>query len=661
MKYIGQETPRVDGIAKVTGAAKYASEFDVKNVAHGYIVTSTIAKGRVTSIDTAAAAQSPGVIKVLTHENNIKPADDADNGFFALASDAITFSAQPIALVVAETFEQARQGARLVKATYEGQSPSTDVVATLDTAKFPGGWGGGEQEPRGTPDEAFGDAASMIEADYTIPIEHHNPMEPHAGIAWWDGGKLTIFNKSQSVHGDRDQVAKYFKVKPDDVSVVSLFVGGAFGSSLRPNYYTFLVAAASKAIGGRPVKLAYTRRQMFTGHGYRPFYWQKVKLAADATGKLVAASHDVVTNTPTTETYTEAFAKPARSMYACPNVATSYKIVETDLPTPAPMRAPSMVSAMTAFEIAMDELAYECGIDPLELRLINYAETDPESGKPFSSKALRECYSLASKDFGWERRTPEPRSMRDGRMLVGWGVATGTWGAMQQRASAVVTYRADGTARAASATSDIGPGTYTVMSMIAAQHLGLPIEKVVFELGDTRLPRAPSQGGSWTTASVGTAIFGAARAITGKLLELANEADDSPLADARADDVELADGKLRRIGVEDAATVDVAELMKSKGLDEITETYDSHPSPERSQYATAAHGAQFVEVKVDPDTLMVKVTRVIEATACGRIMNPLTSHSQEMGGVVWGIGAALHEATEVDHRIGRMMNASLAE
>ena len=306
----------------------------------------------------------------------------------------------------------------------------------------------------------------------------------------------------------------------------------------------------------------------------------------------------------------------------------------------------------------MDELAYALKIDPLELRLINYAERDPESGKPFSSKALRECYRLGAEKFGWKDRKFEPRSMRDGRLLVGWGTATGIWGAFQMPATARITFKANGTAHVASATSDIGPGTYTVITMIAAEYLGLKPEQVEFELGDSNFPRAPAQGGSWTTASVGSAVHGAALAVTARLLEFANRDANSPLKGAAAADVEMLDGRLR-LKNDTARFVNIAEVMKRNGLTEITETFESKPSEERRNYATLAHGAQFIEVKVDPDIGQVRVTRAIEVTACGRIINPKASHSQEIGGVVWGIGMALQEATEIDHRFGRIMNPNL--
>jgi xanthine dehydrogenase YagR molybdenum-binding subunit len=352
--------------------------------------------------------------------------------------------------------------------------------------------------------------------------------------------------------------------------------------------------------------------------------------------------------------------KLARLIYKCPNAKTLFENVITDLPTPAAMRAPGAVSQMFALECAMDELAYALDIDPLELRLINYSEKDPETGNPHSSKALRECYRIGAEKFGWSKRTMKPGSMKDGDLLVGWGHATGYWPAMQQPASANITLKSDGTARVTSSTTDIGPGTYTVMTIIAAEHLGIDADKVKFELGDSSYPKAPSQGGSWTTASVGSAIFGAANAIKGKLLDIANEAKDSPLADAKPDDVEMKEGKIS-LKSDASKSLVIADLMQSKGVGELSETFNSEPSAERKNYATGAHGAQFVEVKVDPTLGTVKVSRVVEVTACGKIMNPKTSHSQEIGGVIWGIGMALEEQTKVDHRNGRMMNANLAE
>jgi xanthine dehydrogenase YagR molybdenum-binding subunit len=667
-RYIGKEMSRVDGVAKVTGRAKYAAEFRAPNLAYGFIVLGSVAKGAIKSIDTGEAERAPGVVRVFTHLNAPKLGPKAnteyapprnsreqDKSFRALQSDRIYFNAQPVALVVAETYEQARYAARLVKVSYDAERHSTDTEAMREHARVPSQ--GPPPKPRGNPEEAMKGAAVKVEAEYRIPVEHHNPMEPHAAVAAWQGDKLTIFDKTQEVYGVRRHLASTFGVPEANVNVVSPYVGGAFGASLRPNYYPALTAMAARELR-RPVKVVYTRTQMFTGHGHRPYTIQKVALGAEASGKLTAMIHTAVHNTSTFEEFSDNTTGFTRQVYACPNLYAPTLIVPTDFPTPTWMRAPGAVSGMFALECAMDELAYALKLDPLELRLINYAEVDPESGKPFSSKALRECYRLGAEKFGWKERKMEPRSMRDGRLLVGWGTATGVWGAFQSPASAKITYRADGTAHVTSATSDIGPGTYTVMTMIAAEYLGNRPEQVKFELGDTNFPRAPAQGGSQTTSSVGSAVHGAALAVTARLLTLANGDASSPLKGVAAADVEMLDGRLR-LKRDPSRFVNISEVMQRNNLPEVTETFESKPSEERRKYATMAHGAQFVEVKVDPDLGQVRVTRAIEVTACGKIINPKASHSQEIGGVVWGIGMALTEATEIDHRYGRIMNPNL--
>lgn len=657
-RYLGKGTTRVDGVAKVTGKAKYTAEFQVPHAAYGFVVLSTVAKGRITAIDTREAEQAAGVVRVFTHLNAGRlgkaPAADAEPQWaWPLQSDRVFFNGQPIALVVAESYEQARHAARLVKASYQSEAHTTALEAVLDKAKP----SSDNTPPRGDPDKALQAAAVKVDAEYHIPINHHNPIEPHAAIALWEGDKLTVFDKTQEVYGVQKHLAEGLGVPAENIRVVSPFVGGAFGSSLKPNYYPSLTAMAARELK-RPVKLVLTRAQMFTAHGYRPQTIQKVRLGADAHGKLQAMVQEAFHNTSSFETFSDNTTGFLKQVYACENLNMPLKVAATDLATPTWMRAPGAVSGMFALESAMDELAYALKMDPMELRLVNYAEVDPESGKPFSSKALRECYRLGAEKFGWKNRKPEPRSMRDGKLLVGWGMASSVWGAMQMPASAKITFRPDGTATVSSATSDIGPGTYTVMTMIAAEFLGLQLDQVSFELGDTRQPKAPAQGGSWTTSSVGSAVRGAALAITAKLLALAQRDAHSPLQGASADDVEMLDGRLQRKS-DTARGVDIAGLMRSTGTDEITEVYQSTPSPERDKYASLAHGAQFVEVKVDPDLGTVQVTRVIEITACGKILNPLASHSQEIGGVVWGIGMALEEGTEVDHRTGRFMNANL--
>ena len=674
-KYLGKDISRVDGVAKVTGAAKYAAEFHVENLAYGFLVMSTIAKGSITAIDTMKAEKVAGVIRVFTHLNQPKLAFAAAKAkdplappegqpFHALTGTKIYFSNQPIALVVAETYEQARYAARLVEVSYQEEKPQTSIkhargqayaAKSSDTPAI----AKQKSDPRGDAAKGFQSAPVKFEAEYTIPIEHHNPMEMLATIAFWQNNKLVLFEKTQAVISVRNYLAAVFEVPETDVTIISPFVGGAFGNALRPNQTPALAAMAARELK-RPVKLVLTRRQMFTTSGYRPATWQKVSLGADKNGKLSAIIHENITNTSSYEDYSENTVSVARMTYACPHMSLDYRVAKTDLPTPSSMRAPGAVSKMFALESALDELAYKLKIDPIELRLINYAEVEPDTGKPWSSKELREGYRQAAEKFGWKNRNPEPRSMRDGKFLVGWGMATAIWGAFQRPSSLRITLKADGTALVQSAASDIGPGTYTVITMITAEHLGLPMGKVKFELGRSDFPTAPHQGGSWTTASVGSAAVGAAQLIQKRLVELANKETNSMFKNMTAEQLHFENG---RISLKDnpRQSLSFSEILRGGNLPEIVETFAAEPSPEREKYGTATHGAQFAEVKVDPDLGTVRVTRIVEATACGKVMNLKTSHSQEMGGVVWGIGMALQEATEVDHRYGRMINASLAD
>lgn len=653
---------RVDGRAKVTGKATYIAEFRFPDLAYGYLVQSTIARGKIREIDTAEAEKQPGVVRILTHKNAPKLASqqpDEEFGvrsrpFFALTTDTILFSGQPIALVVADTFEQARYAASMVKVIYDEQPPSTDLRKVADKRIE-----GRPRPVRGTPDEAFAAADVKVEAEYIIPVEHHNAMEPHATVANWDGEKLTVYDKTQGVDGVRNYLSTHFGIEKTKISVLSPFVGGAFGASLRPTPNTLLAVMAARETK-RPVKVVYSRRQLATAHGYRPASIQRIRIGADKGGKLTSIIHEAVHNTSAHEDFTEDLVGVSRTLYACPNVRTSGAIARTDMQTPLWMRAPGTVSGVFALESALDELSYKLKIDPVELRLINYAEKDPDTGRPFSSKELRECYRQASARFGWKDRKPEPRSMRDGRLLVGWGMATGTWGAFLAPSSARVTLRADGTALVESGTTDIGPGTYTTISIIAAKQLGLPIEKIKFVLGDSDLPTAPSQGGSITTASVGTAVQECAQIVQKQLIELESKREGSPFAGVAFENIVFENERVFVKGRADTGST-IAELLGRNNLGHLAATHTTRPDyGERGKYATASHGAQFVEVKVDEEIGTVRVTRVVQGTAAGKIINPKGAHSQEMGGVVWGIGMALTEKTEIDHRIGRIMNPNLA-
>src|SRR3954471_3156807 len=551
---VGTPMSRVDGRLKVTGGARYAAEFQVKDLAYGALVLSTVAKGRVTKIDTAAAEKAPGVLAVITRRNagkvvlpeKVKALVDPEVGrpLQPFQDDQVHYHGQPIAVAVADTFERAIHAATLVHASYDETKAVLDFEDAASKGFTPHEMKtdrGTEKSPdyhRGDADRALAGAPVRVEETYSHPDEYHNPMELHATVAAWDGNKLTLYDKTQWVDNVQQQVAAAFGIDKDDVRVVSPFVGGAFGSALRAWVHVFIAALAARHVR-RPVKLVLTRAQQYTVPGYRPHTVQKVALGAAKDGKLTAIRHEATGKTSTFEEYTESTLNPTRFLYACPNVATRYLLAAMNVNTPASMRAPGEATGVYALECALDELAYALKLDPLQVRLVNHADEDRDKRLPWSSKSLKECYRQAAEKFGWAKRTPEPRSMRDGRLLVGWGMATATWPAMQQAASVRLTLNPDGTAEVGSATADIGPGTYTVMTMIAAEYLGLPPERVTFKLGDTRLPKAPAQGGSWTTASVGTAIFGAAQEAAKQLLTVANQDAKSPLTGVAQGDVEI--------------------------------------------------------------------------------------------------------------------------
>jgi xanthine dehydrogenase YagR molybdenum-binding subunit len=669
---LGQPVSRVDGRAKVTGEAKYAAEFHVPGLTYGQVVSSTIARGRIKSIDMREALALPGVLQVFTHENRPRLAwfdrsyrdDDAPSGspFRPLADDKIVYSGQPVALVVAETFELARHAASLVRIEYDVHGHETDLHARRGKAYEPSqGKGGFEPppKPRGHADKAFSKAAVQIDAEYTSPVEHHNPMEMHAStVIYEDDGSLTIYDKTQGVQNSQKYVSNVFNLPKEQVHVLSPFVGGAFGSGLRPQYQLFLAVMAARELK-RPVRVVLTRQQMFT-FGHRPATLQRVALGASADGTLEAIIHEAVGETSRFEDYIEVVVNWAGMLYRCDNFRFDYKVAQLDCYTPLDMRAPGAVLGVYALECAMDELAHKAGVDPLALRLQNYSERDQNKDKPYSSKELRACYQQGAERFGWARRNPAPRSMREGKQLVGWGMATGIWDAMQQPSSARAVLSIDGKLTVSSATSDIGTGTYTVMTQIAAETLGLRVEDVTFKLGDSSLPMAPIEGGSWTVASVGSAVKQACEKVREQLFKFARKVDGSPLAKARLEDVSFSGGAIRLTAAPDQA-VTLTQAMRQGEVLSLTEEALAIPDPKQQQYTRCTHSAVFAEVKVDEDFGTVRVTRVVSAIAGGRVLNPKTARSQVLGGIVWGIGMALQEETAIDQTLGRFMNHNLAE
>jgi xanthine dehydrogenase YagR molybdenum-binding subunit len=672
---VGRPLNRVDGRLKVTGQARYAAEAELPHCTHGVLILSTIARGRIADIDTAAAEKAPGVVGILTHRSAPRlPFPDekmralvdphAGHPLHPLQDAHVYYHGQPIGVVVAETLEQARHAATLVRVTYHEEQALTEF-ATAAACAFPPKQEksqdrGNKNSPdyeRGEPDRAFTEAAVKVEETYTIPVEHHNPMEMHATVAVWDGPRLTLYDKTQWVDNVQRQVALAFGIPTDDVRILSPFVGGAFGSALRVWPHVYIAAMAAKHVG-RPVKLMLTRAQTFTIPGYRPHTVQKVALGATRDGKLTAILHDATAQTSTYEEYTETTVNPTRFLYACPNVRARYRLAAMNVNTPGSMRAPGEATGVYALECALDELAVALRMDPVELRLRNHADADPQNGQPWSSKSLKECYRVAAERFGWARRNPKPGSMRDGRLLVGYGMATATWPTHRQGATVLVRIRADGSAVVQTAASDIGPGTYTVMTQIAADALGLPVDRVHFNLGDSRMPEAPVEGGSMTVASVGSAVDEAARVAVGRVVEIARADTRSPLHGAAEDGVGVADGGLF-LKKEPSRRESYADILRRHRKEAVEVTHKTKPGDASKKFSMHAFGAQFVEVRVDPDLGTVRVARVASGFAAGRIINPKTAHSQAIGGIVGGIGMALMEQTVHDHRNGRVVNASL--
>jgi xanthine dehydrogenase YagR molybdenum-binding subunit len=673
--YIGAPVSRVDGPAKVTGAAKYAAEFGVPGLGYGSIVASTVAKGRIARIDPSAALRVRGVIDVLTHEHRPDMADSdqaykddtaptVGSPFRPLYDDKILFNAQPVALVIAETSEVARFAASLVHVEYEPEPHVTDVFRERDAAVplqapiDPVDALFTPPKPRGRPDQALAAAAVRHDGEYYVPIEHHNPMEPYAATAVFESdGKLTVYDKTQGVQNVQKYLCSIFGMKGDEVRVLSPFTGGGFGSGLRPQFEAVLAALAARALR-RPVRVVLTRPQMYS-LGFRPAMIQRIALGANAGGTLEAITHDAVTVTSQYEDFFRQETGWSGLLYKCANAKYAHKLAHLDLPTPCDMRCPSAATGVYALESAMDELAVALKIDPLELRLRCYSDRDQNNDRPFSSKALRECYRQGAEAFGWGRRNPAPRSQRDGSDLVGWGMATGVWDALQMPFAVRIVLTANGHAEVSCATSDIGTGTYTIMQQVAADALGLPLDNISVRLGDSKLPQSPVEGGSWTAASVSNAIVTTAAAVRDELLRLTKEMPNSPLANIGSGDVALADGKLARKG-DPLRAVSIADVMRHGGVERVDEERTTSPTEDNGR-AHNVHSAVFAEVKVDEELGVIRVTRVVSAVAAGRILNPKTASSQILGSVVWGIGMALHEETLIDHRFGRIVNANFAE
>lgn len=669
---IGEPLDRVIGRLKVTGQATYTGDWNIPNVTYAALGVSRIASGHIVSIDTDAASQIPGVLAVLTYKDKLKlsqdpskvdPKQPADRVLQLLQDDRVLYAYQPIAVAVAETYEAACEAADAVGIRYAEKKPSitlADGVARSYIPEKAGGAGDPGQSHRGDFKAALQEAPVRLEEIYETAFHTHSPMEPHATIAVWDGpDQLTLYDASQGIFGDRKRVAGLLGLAEDNVRVFCPFVGGGFGSKGPTWSHTVLCAMAARHVN-RPVKLVMRRPHMFGPVGCRSETQQTISMGAANNGKLSALSNDTLSHTSTFDEFTETATMPTRMLYSSPNNSTVQRLVRSDIGTPSYTRAPGEATGSFALEVAMDELAYKLGIDPIELRLINYAERDENKGQPWSDKPLRECYRMGAERFGWAKRNPAPRSMRDKNTLIGWGMATSLYPARRSPASAKARMEADGTVHVDAGSQDLGGGTYTIMAQIAADAVGVPVKSVIFRLGDTRYPETPVSGGSQTAATCGTAVYEASIALRNKLLLLTSGDSRSVHSGVEPAQLAIKDRKIvRRSGGNQTETVQ--ELMARSGQPFIEAAASTEANPDGKTMSCYSFGAQFAEVHVDADLGQIQVARMTGVFAAGTMLNAKTARSQFMGGMVWGISLALLEQDAYDPRLGRIVNNNLAE
>jgi xanthine dehydrogenase YagR molybdenum-binding subunit len=659
---VGLPLDRVDGTLKVTGGAKYAAEFSVPNLAYAVLVQTPFAKGKVTDIKTEAAEKAPGVIAVITDRNIPKitaPKGMPSGASHPYLTDEVDYSGQNAAIVIAESFEGAEYAAGLVEIVREEEKPSTDMEAHLDEAYTSQG-GRMPEAKRGDFDSAFPSAALKVDHVYRTPTEHHNPMEPHATIAIWQtDGTLLVYDATQGVSGAAQTIGRAFGMDAKQVRVVDPFVGGGFGCKGMSWPHSTLCAVAAK-VAGRPVKIAISRRQMFTSNGHRPETRQAMRLGADEKGRLVAIDANMINRTAQTADFVEPSGMLANMLYSCPNVHVRHRLVRMDVPPPTFQRAPGEASGSFGIETAMDELAYAAKLDPIELRLLNHADKDESENKPWSSKHLKECYQQASEAFGWSKRTPEPGSMRQGRLLVGYGMATASYPANVRPAAARATLNADGSVLVECGTQDLGTGSYTILAQIAADALGVQMDRVRVKIADSWLPEAGGSGGSTSAASAGSAVMEVCSNLKSDLFNLAVSDVNSPFHGMAADDLQASGGLVTGKNGAPARIETILSKAGQKSLSRETRT-EGRPKAPAGGLSYHAFGAQFCEVHVDPDTRMIQIARWVGAFAVGKVLNAKTLQSQLRGGIVFGIGMGLMEESVLDHAYGRFVNSNLAE
>jgi xanthine dehydrogenase YagR molybdenum-binding subunit len=665
---IGQPLTRRDGFLKVTGAARYAADNHPPGMLYAVLAVSSIARGRVTFLDVPAAKAHAGVVEVMTPANTPPLAQDPDektNPFMfrldVLQNDRVRYANQPVAVVIAETLEAATEGATLLSIRYDTDPARIGLDGNASFIPPAVGVGNPAEVHRGDVEAGLAAASQRIDAIYETAAQYHNAMEPHAIVAAWDGDMLSIDTPSQGLAIAQGRVAGLFGIPPENILIRSPFLGGGFGSKGFISGPQVLGIMAARLVG-RPVKLVLRREQMYGPVGHRAPTRQRLRMGTDQDGALTAIDHHTKTASSTFDDFFEPASNASHSLYASPAISTSHEAVRVDTGTPLFMRAPGEATGSIALESAIDEMARACGMDPLAFRLKNYAEVEPISGKPFSSKALRECYAQGAERFGWARRPLVPRQMRDeAGLLVGWGMGTATFPALMFQGQARAVIRKDGTGVMEMGAHDMGQGAWTALAQIAADGIGLDLDQVEFRSGTSDLPDAGIAGGSSHTATAGMAIHGAGGEVIARLADLAMGDARSPLFGAGNAGVVARGGRLFRRD-DESRSESYAEILARAGLAEIEGRGSSAADPvAQSSYAMHAHGAVFVEVKVDPELGQIRATRLVGAFAAGRVINPRLVRSQYYGGMIWGVSFALHEHAVMDPRSGRVMNPNLGE
>lgn len=658
---------RADGIAKVTGKATFAAEHKVPGLAYGVFVCSTIAKGAIKNMALYEAKIAPGVIDIIYYLNcpevpGFKPVDRTKNpnarnfnGLKVFQNNMVVSNGQPIALVVADTFERAVYAASLVKVQYLQEAAETDFEKNKfndAVLKKSGDYSRKEKD-------AWQNAEVKLEAEYTVPIETHNPMEMHGTIAVWEGAdKLTVYDKNQGPKGVQSELARLFALEEKNVKVITEFVGGAFGSALRSWPHVHAAVIAAKKLN-RPVKVTLNREQMFTMVGYRPYSWQKIGIGAGKDGKLTGITHHAVSNTSRYEDFREGITNVSQFLYACPNVNTSYKMLPLDVNTPIWMRGPGPATGCFGLECALDELSYLLNMDPIELRIINDTPVNPQNNLPWTSRYLKECYALGKEKIEWSKRPAIPGSLKEDGMLVGYGMAVGVFWAGRGDATVKAVLRPDGSLLLQSAVSDMGPGTSTAMVKIGSEQMGVDISKVKFELGNTDFPSGPTQGGSGSATAIGSAVIAVCDVLKQSLKEMAikNIAAFNGLKPE-----EISYESMRLVSAKDRAiAVSLSELMQQSNAPELIASKTSSGFAQFDKYEARSFSVHFVKLHVHPVTGVIRLKHMVSVADAGKIISEKTARSQMVGGAVGGIGMAMTEETLIDSRYGRYINANFVD